>query len=260
MTRPDYSMITKQKPEKTLLVPLVKRAGRNNQGKITVRHQGGGVKRMYRLIEFGERKLGISAKVLSIEYDPNRSARIALIEYEDRERVYIIAPQDLAIGSSLLCSEKAPLLVGNRMKVKNIPIGTFVYNVELNPGSAGKIARSAGSACKILATEGKYTTLSLPSGETRKVIAECFASIGSVSNPQHNLARIGKAGRMRHMGKRPEVRGKAMNARDHPHGHGGGRSTIGLKYPKTPWGKHALGVRTRNKKKYSRMFILQRRK
>lgn len=259
MTRPDYTMLTKNKPEKRLLAPLVGKSGRNRQGKITVRHQGGGAKRRYRMIEFGEQRKDIPAKVFAIEYDPNRSGRIALIEYENGERAYIVAPESLEVGSSIICAEKAELKTGNRMMLKNILTGTFVYNVELFPGQGGRIARSAGSSVKILATEGKYTTLTMPSGEIRKVLSACYATIGSVSNPQHNLAVIGKAGRMRHMGRRPEVRGTAMNPKDHPHGGGEGRAPIGLKHPKTPWGKNAFGVRTRHKKKYSRKFILQRR-
>ena len=259
MTRPDYAMITKKKPEKRLLATLVKNGGRNAQGKITVRHHGGGAKRRYRIIEFGERNKNMPAKVLAIEYDPNRSGRIALIEYQNNQRAYIIAPDILAVGTSIVCTEKTDLRVGNRMKLGNILTGTFVYNIELTPGGGGKIARSAGSSAKILAVEGKYTTVSLPSGEVRKILSECYATIGSVSNPQHNLRVLGKAGRKRHMGRRPEVRGAAMNPVDHPHGGGEGRTSIGLKYPKTPWGKHAHGTRTRHKKKYSKKLILTRR-
>lgn len=258
MTRPDYSMITKYKPEQKLLVPL-KKTGARSGGKISVRHRGGGAKRMYRLVDFGKGKKDMSAKVVAVEYDPNRSARIALIKYEDGEMNYVLAPQDLEVGKTITFRDNADLATGNRIKLKNIPVGTFVYNIELIPEQGGKIARSAGSAAKVSALEGKYTTLVLPSGEVRKVLAECFATIGAVSNPQHNLRVIGKAGRMRHMGRRPQVRGTAMNPVDHPHGGGEGRAPIGLKYPKTPWGKHALGVRTRNKKRYSKKLILQRR-
>jgi large subunit ribosomal protein L2 len=252
-------MVTKSKPEKGLLAVLNKTGARNNQGKISTRHRGGGEKRRYRLIEFSQVKLDIPAKVLAIEYDPNRSARIALIEYKDGERAYVIAPQDLVSKNEIIFSEKAGLAVGNRMKLKNIAVGTFVYNIELIPGKGGKLARSAGTQSKVLATEGKYTTVSLPSGEVRKILSDCFASIGAVSNPHHGLEVIGKAGRMRHMGRRPIVRGSAMNPVDHPHGGGEGRAPIGLKHPKTKWGKNAFGVRTRNKKKYSAKLILQRR-
>ncbi len=259
MTRPDYTMITRRKPNKKFLRPFVRKSGRNNQGKITVRHHGGGAKRRYRIIEFGELNKSIRAKVLAIEYDPNRSARIALIEYQNGEQAYILAPEKLAVGSEVVCAEKTDFQIGNRMKIGNVLPGTFVYNVELLPGNGGRVARSAGSSVKILATEGKYTTIALPSGEIRKILFECYATIGSVSNPQHNFAVLGKAGRKRHMGRRPEVRGTAMNPKDHPHGGGEGRAPAGLKYRKTPWGKHAQGVRTRNKKKYSRNLILQRR-
>jgi len=259
MTRPDYTMITKNTPEKRFLQVLSKKSGRNNQGKITARHHGGGAKRMYRIVEFGESNRDIPAKVLAIEYDPNRSARIALIEYENGEQAYILAPENLQVGSLIICAEKPDFRVGNRMKIGNILNGTFVYNIELIPGKGGVIARSAGSSAKVLASEGKYTTVSMPSGETRKILSECYATIGLASNSQHNLRVLGKAGRKRHMGRRPEVRGTAMNPKDHPHGGGEGRAPAGLKYRKTPWGKHAHGVRTRNKKKYSRNLILQRR-
>ena len=259
MTRPDFSMITKSEPEKGLLAVLKKTGARNNQGKISTRHRGGGEKRRYRIIEFSQGKRDMSAKVLSIEYDPNRSARVALIEYKDGSKAYIIAPQDLMIAGEIISSEKTGLNIGNRMKLKNIAVGTFIHNIELIPGKGGRLARSAGTQSKVLATEGKYTTVSLPSGEVRKILSDCFASIGTVSNPQHGLEVIGKAGRMRHMGRRPEVRGSAMNPVDHPHGGGEGRAPIGLKHPKTRWGKNAYGVRTRNKRKYSAKLILQRR-
>jgi len=249
MTRPDFSMITKNKPEKNLLAPLKKTGARNNSGKISVRFRGGGAKRRYRVIDFGQEDQEVSIKVLAIEYDPNRSARIALVERKDGSKAYVIAPQDVVPGSEI-----------KRTKLKNMPVGTFIYNIELIPGKGGRLVRSAGTQSKVLATEGKYTTVSLPSGEVRKILSECFASIGAVSNPQHGFEVIGKAGRMRHKGKKPHVRGSAMNPVDHPHGGGEGRSPIGLKHPKTPWGKIALGVRTRNKKKYSAKLILQRRK
>lgn len=259
MTRPDFSMITKKKPEKKLLAPLKKTGGRN-KGKISVRFRGGGAKRMYRIIDFSQNKKDVPAKVVAIEYDPNRSGRIALLEYEDKKKSYILAPQDLGVGSEVIFSENADLQIGNRLKLKNIAVGTFVYNIELTPGKGGQIARSAGTSSKVLATEGKYTTISLPSREVRKILSECFATIGVVSNPQHGYEVIGKAGRMRHKGRRPHVRGSAMNPVDHPHGGGEGRTGIGLKHPKTPWGKIAYGVRTRRKKKYSNKLILQRRK
>ena len=215
---------------------------------------------MYRVVDFGEKHLGETAKVVGIEYDPNRTARIALVEYENKERAYVVSPDGLKAGEAIEYSESGEIKSGNRIKLKNIPVGTFVYNVEINPMQGGKIARSAGTGVKVLAIEGGYATLTMPSGEVRKVLAECFATIGFVSNTQHNLGVIGKAGRKRHMGKRPHVRGTAMNPVDHPHGGGEGRAPVGLKYPKTPWGKIAYGVRTRSKKKYSTKFIMQRRK
>ena len=265
MTRPDFSMITKKSPEKALLAPLKKTGGRN-KGKISVRFRGGGAKRMYRKIEFGQPieltngKEKVLAKVLDIEYDPNRSGRIALVEYENGRKAYIVAPQNLNSGSEIIFSNNTVNEVGNRMKLKNMPVGTLIYNIELMPGKGGKLARSAGTSSKVLATEGKYTTVSLPSGEVRKILAECTATVGSVSNPQHGYEVIGKAGRMRHKGRRPHVRGSAMNPVDHPHGGGEGKAPIGLKYPKTPWGKIAHGGKTRKTKKYSDKLILQKRK
>lgn len=260
MTKPDFSMLTKNKPEKKLLRRLNKTGGRNNKGRITVRFKGGGVKRRYRLLDFGEKRLGESAKVIGIEYDPNRTARIALIQYGDNNKSYVIAPEGLKVGDIMTFGETSEINPGNRLKLKNIPVGTFVYNIEINPGQGGKIARSAGTAATVLATEGIYTTLSMPSGEVRKILKECYGTVGFVSNRQHNLEVIGKAGRARHKGVRPHVRGTAMNAADHPHGGGEGRTPIGLKHPKTPWGKNAYGVRTRRKKKYSHKMILQRRR
>ncbi|MFY9458075.1 MAG: 50S ribosomal protein L2 [Candidatus Spechtbacterales bacterium] len=265
MTRPDYSMITKKSPEKKLLATLHK-TGARNRGKISVRHRGGGAKRMYRIIQFGgpvnakEGSVEVPAKVLAIEYDPNRSGRIALVEYKDGNRAYIVAPQGLAVDSEIVFSKKTNPNTGDRIKLKDILVGTFIYNIELKPGGGGKLARSAGTSAKVLATEGKYTTVSLPSGEVRKIFSECSANIGAVSNPQHGFEVIGSAGRMRHKGRRPHVRGSAMNPVDHPHGGGEGRAPIGLKYPKTPWGRIAIGGKTRRKKKYSNKFILQRRK
>lgn len=266
MTRPDFSMITKQRPEKKLLAPLHK-TGARSRGKISVRFRGGGAKRMYRAIEFSEpaelmkkSQNDVSAKVLAIEYDPNRSGRIALVEYNTGDKAYILAPENLKVESEVVFGEKAEVKAGNRLKLKNMPVGTFVYNIEITPGKGGKIARSAGTSAKVLATEGKYTTISMPSGEVRKILSECFGTVGVVSNPQHRFEVIGSAGRMRHKGRRPHVRGSAMNPVDHPHGGGEGRAPIGLKYPKTPWGKIAIGGKTRRKKKYSNKFILQRRK
>ncbi len=229
---------------------------------------------MYRIIQFGEprrvwagepkkaegKNMEVSAKVLGIEYDPNRTGRVALVEYKDGKRAYVVAPEGLAVDGEIVFSPKTNAKTGDRIKLKDILVGTFVYNIELKPGGGGKLVRSAGTSAKVLATEGKYTTVSLPSGEVRKIFSECFANIGAVSNPQHGFEVMGSAGRMRHKGRRPSVRGSAMNPVDHPHGGGEGRAPIGLKYPKTPWGKIAIGGKTRRKKKYSNKFILKRRK
>ncbi len=251
--------LSKKAPEKKLLTPLKNKAGRGNSGRITVRHKGGGAKRKYRMIDFGENKKDVKAKVLALEYDPNRTAFIALLEYEDGEKRYRLAPYDLKEGDEVLCSEKTPIKKGNRMKLKNIPVGTIVFNIELEPGQGGKIVRSAGAGARVLGTEGKYTSLNMPSGEVRKILAESYATIGTVSNPEWRYVQIGKAGKSRHRRKRPTVRGSAMNPVDHPHGGGEGRAPIGLKYPKTPWGKHARGVQTR-KKKWTDKLIIKRRK
>lgn len=259
LTKSAKKQLTKKEPEKGLLLTLKKRAGRNRSGKITVRHRGGGVKRLYRKIEFGQRRLATKAKVQAIEYDPYRTAFLALIEYPDKQRKYILAPQDLKIGDEVIFSEKVPLSPGNRMKLKNIPIGTLVHNIELSPGRGGRLVRSAGTGAKMMGLEGKYAHLKMPSGETRKVLAEGFASLGIVSNAEHRYEKIGKAGRARRRGKRPQVRGAAMAPVSHPHGGGEGRAPIGLKKPKTPWGKPALGVRTR-KRKGTDKFIIHRRK
>ncbi len=252
-------ILSKKEPEKKLLVRLKSKAGRANSGRITIRHRGGGVKRMYRLVEFGQKRLGEPAKVLALEYDPYRTAFLALIEYPDLERKYILAPHGLKPGDQIIFDQIAPLAVGNRMRLKNIPVGTMVYNIELHPGQGGKMARAAGSYARVLAHEGKYTHLEMPSKEIRKVLSECFASIGQVSNPGHRYEKLGKAGRARKKGKRPVVRGSAMNPVDHPHGGGEGRQPIGLKYPKTPWGKPALGVKTR-RRRHTDKYIIQRRK
>ncbi len=243
-------ILTKKKPEKRLLRPLKKTGGRGNTGRITVRHKGGRVKRLYRIINFGQGKgeFPTRAKIEAIEYDPNRTCYIALLTYQDGSKYYILAPHGVKVGDEIISDEKAPISPGNRMKLKNIPIGTFVYNVELEPGKGGKIARTAGSSCQVLGQEGKYIHLKLPSTEIRKVPDECFGSIGELSNPQHRFQKLGKAGRSRWKGIRPTVRGSAMSPVAHPHGGGEGKAPIGLKYPKTPWGKPALGVKTRKKK------------
>ncbi len=259
MTRVDTSELTKKKPEKGLISTLKKRGGRNIQGRITSRHKGGGVKKMYRHIDFKREKIDVPAKVIALEYDPNRSAFIALLEYQDKEKRYILAPQKMKVDDEVITSEKTELKPGNRMRLKNIPIGTLVYNVELEPNKGGIAVRGAGVGAKVLAHEGKYTHLVMPSSETRKVPQECFASVGLVSNPEHRYVRIGKAGRSRLKGKRPRVRGTAMNPVDHPHGGGEGRTGIGMKHPKTPWGKPALGVKTR-KKRWTKKLIIKRRK
>ncbi len=261
MTGIDFSQLSKKKPEKKLLKYIKRKVGRSSaSGRITVRHKGGGVKKLYRIIEFSQTRIDLPAKVLALEYDPNRTAFIALIEYKNKERQYIIAPQSLKIGQEIIFSESAPLNPANRIKLKNIPVGTAVYNVELEPGKGGKIVRSAGSSAQVLALDGNYVTLKMPSGEIRKFNGECFASIGMVSNPENRFYNLGKAGKSRLKGRRPHVRGSAMNPVDHPHGGGEGRQPIGLKHPKTPWGKPALGVKTRNRKKWSSKLIVQRRK
>jgi len=253
-------LLTKKKPEKKLLLSLKKKAGRANSGRITVRHRGGGVKRLYRLIDFGQEKLGIVGKVIALEYDPNRTAYIALIEYKDGDRRYILAAKDLKVGDEIMCQETADIKIGNRIKLVNIPVGTQVYNVELEPGKGGKIIRSAGTSAKILAQELPYTHLELASKEVRKIPQQCFVSIGQVSHPEKRFEVIGKAGRRRLKGWRPTVRGTAMNPCDHPHGGGEGRSPIGLKHPKTPSGKPAKGVKTRKNKWTEKLIIKKRRK
>lgn len=258
MTKDDMSVLTKKEPEKKLLIRLPTRAGRA-RGRITVRHRGGGVKRLYRIIDFGQEKMNIPSKVVALEYDPYRTAFIMLLEYQDGDKRYRIAPQGIKIGDEIICAEKAELKPGNRMKLKNIPVGTQVYEVELQPGRKGQLVRSAGTAARVLAQEGKYTHLEMPSKEIHKVLGECFASIGAVSRPEHIFRVIGKAGIVRRKGRRPTVRGTAMNPVDHPHGGGEGRTPRGLKYPKTPWGKPALGVKTR-RRKWTDKYILQRRR
>ena len=261
MTGIDFSLLTKKRAEKSLLKYVRRSVGRSKaSGRITVRHKGGGVKKLYRIIEFSQKKMDSPAKVIALEYDPNRTAFIALLEYNNKEKQYIIAPQGLKVGDSVVFSEKAPLVVGNRMKLKNIPVGTAVYNVELELGKGGKLIRSAGSSAQVLAQEEGIVNLKMPSTEIRKINGECYATIGIVSNPENRFYRVGKAGKSRLKGRRPHVRGSAMNPVDHPHGGGEGRQPIGLKHPKTPWGKPALGVKTRNRKKWTNKYIISRRK
>ena len=252
--------VTKTTPEKSLVVTLKKNGGRNNQGRITVRHRGGGAKRKYRIIDFKRNKDGIVGTVTAIEYDPNRTANIALITYADGEKRYIIAPKGLKVGDKVESGEKVDIKVGNSLPLENIPEGTMVHNVELKAGKGGQMARSAGSSVQILGREGKYTLLRLASGEVRKVLSTCRATIGEVGNADHELVKVGKAGRKRHMGIRPTVRGSVMNPNDHPHGGGEGRAPIGRKGPLTPWGKPALGYKTRKNKKASNKLIVRRRK
>ena len=259
MTGSDFSEITKTTPENSLVVSLQKKSGRNNQGKITVRHHGGGSRRKYRIIDFKRRKDGIPATVLSIEYDPNRTANIALIAYADGEKAYILAPQGLEVGAKLMNGPEAEIKVGNCLPLSEIPVGTQVHNIELYAGKGGQLVRSAGNAAQLMAKEGKYATLRLPSGEMRMVPINCRATIGVIGNGDHNLVKIGKAGRKRHMGIRPTVRGSVMNPNDHPHGGGEGRAPIGRSGPSTPWGKPALGLKTRKKNKQSNKLIVRRR-
>ena len=256
----DTSTLTKKRPEKSLTIYLRDKAGRNNQGQVTLRHQGGGLKNLYRQIDFRQDKFDIPAKVMALEYDPNRTAWIALIYFKDGEKRYILAPHELKVGDTVISSKnKLEAKPGNRMPLKHIPTAYLVHNIELTPGEGGKIARSAGSGAVLMTIEGGYAQLKLPSGEIRIVSENSLASVGQLSNPDWHLVRWGKAGRMRLRGIRPSVRGKAMNPVDHPHGGGEGHQPIGLVHPKTPWGKTALGVKTRNKKKWSSKFILKRR-
>ena len=259
MTGLDFTEITKNAPEKSLTVSLKKNSGRNNQGKITVRHHGGGSRRKYRIIDFKRNKDNIPATVLSIEYDPNRTANIALICYADGQKAYILAPQGLKVGQKIMNGEHAEARLGNCLPLSLIPIGTEVHNVELYPGAGAQMVRSAGVAAQLKAKEGKYATLRLPSGEMRMVPINCRATIGVVGNGEHSLVNIGKAGRKRHMGIRPTVRGSVMNPNDHPHGGGEGRAPVGRPGPCTPWGKPALGLKTRSKKKASNKLIVRRR-
>ena len=250
--------ITTSTPEKSLVAPIKKNSGRNNQGKITVRHQGGGVKRKYRIIDFKRNKLNVPGTVASIEYDPNRTANIALINYADGEKRYIIAPKGLTVGMTVVAGADADIKVGNALPIINIPVGTMIHNIELRPGKGGELARSAGTSAQILGREDNYVMVRLSSGEQRKILESCMATVGEVGNEDSSLVKIGKAGRKRHMGIRPTVRGSVMNPNDHPHGGGEGRAPVGRKAPMTPWGKPALGLKTR-KKKQSDKFIVRRR-
>ena len=260
MTSSDFAEITTDQPEKSLLSPLHKKGGRNNQGKLTVRHQGGGHKRQYRIIDFKRDKDGIPGRVATVEYDPNRSANIALINYVDGEKRYILAPKGLQVGTEIMSGPEADIKVGNALPLINIPVGTVVHNIELKPGKGGQLVRSAGTSAQVLGKEGKYVLVRLNSGEVRMILSACRASIGQVGNEQHELINIGKAGRSRWKGIRPTVRGSVMNPNDHPHGGGEGRAPIGRKSPMSPWGKPTLGFKTRKKKNKSDKFIVRRRK
>ena len=259
MTVSDFAEITKKSPERSLLAKKDKHAGRNSYGRITVRHRGGGVRRKYRVIDFKRNKLDMNATVLTIEYDPNRSAFIALVEYEDGEKRYILAPAGLAVGDTVVAGPDADIKVGNALPLTNIPTGTFVHNVELYPGRGGQLARAAGNSAQLMAKEGAYALLRLPSGELRNVPASCMATVGQVGNVDHENVKIGKAGRSRHLGWRPTVRGSVMNPNDHPHGGGEGKSPVGHPGPMTPWGKPAMGYKTRSKKNPTNKFIVKRR-
>ncbi len=253
-----FDEITKKEPEKSLLAPKKRTGGRNNQGKITVRHRGGGAKRRLRIIDFKRDKWGVPGKVVAIEYDPNRTARIALVQYADGDKRYILCPLGLQVGDKVMAGPGAEIRPGNALPLREIPVGTLVHNVELHKGKGGQMVRSAGAAAQILAREEKYVLLRLPSGEVRRVLGDCMATVGQVGNVEHDQINLGKAGRKRHLGWRPSVRGSAMTPRDHPHGGGEGRAPIGLPHPKTPWGKPALGVRTRRRKDTDK-YIVRRR-
>ena len=259
MSVTDYSELSKVAPEKSLLKPLKKNSGRNSYGRITVRHRGGGNRRKYRVIDFKRTKFDVKATVKTLEYDPNRSAHIALIEYADGEKAYILAPVGLKVGDTVVAGPSADIKPGNALPLTNIPVGTFIHNVELYPGKGGQLARAAGNAAQLMAKEGVYALLRLPSGELRNVPVQCMATVGQVGNLDHENVKIGKAGRTRHMGIRPTVRGSVMNPNDHPHGGGEGKSPIGRPGPVTPWGKPALGYKTRAKKNRSDKLIVKRR-
>jgi len=253
-----FEEITKKKPEKSLLEPLKKSGGRNNQGRVTTRHRGGGHKRQYRIIDFKRKKIDVPAKVTGIEYDPNRSARIALLMYADGEKRYILAPIGLSVGDTVICSERADIKPGNTMPIQSIPLGTTIHNIELSPGRGGQLARSAGTGAQVMAKEGAYSQIRLPSGEVRMILLTCKATIGQVGNIEHENISLGKAGRSRHLGVKPTVRGVVMNPRDHPHGGGEGKSPIGRKSPSTPWGKPALGRKTRRRKQTDKFIVKAR--
>ena len=259
MSTIDYSGLSKVAPERSLLEPMKKHSGRNSYGRITVRHRGGGNRTKYRIIDFKRNKLGMSADVLTLEYDPNRSAHIALVQYEDGEKRYIVAPHGVKPGDKVVSGPEADIIAGNALPLANIPVGTFIHNIELYPGKGAQLARSAGVMAQLMAKEGKYALIRLPSGELRNVTSECYAVIGQVSNVDHANVSYGKAGRLRHMGWRPTVRGSVMNPCDHPHGGGEGKSPIGRPGPVTPWGKPALGYKTRKKHQRSDKFIVKRR-
>lgn len=260
MTVTDYSDLSKVDPEKSLLAPIKKNSGRNNTGKITVRHRGGGNRRKYRIIDFKRDKMGMDATVISLEYDPNRSAHIALLQYEDGEKRYIVAPQNLKVGDVVRNGPDADIKVGNALAMKDIPVGTFIHNIELYPGKGAQLVRSAGNSSQLMAIENGFALVRLPSGELRNIPASCMATIGQVGNIDHGNIKVGKAGKTRHMGFRPTVRGSVMNPNDHPHGGGEGKSPIGRPGPVTPWGKPALGYKTRKKHNRSDKYIVRRRK
>ena len=260
MTVLDYKEITKKTPEKSLLDVKKEKAGRNSYGRITVRHQGGGNRQKYRIMDFKRQKDGMEATVVGIEYDPNRSANIALIQYEDGVKSYILAPEDLKDGDKVISGKAVDIKPGNCMEINNIPVGTLIHNIELNPGQGGKLVKAAGQSAQLMAKEGKYAHVRLPSGEMRLILANCRATVGVIGNSEYANVKLGKAGRKRHMGWRPEVRGSAMNPVDHPHGGGEGKAPVGHAGPLTPWGKPALGYKTRNKKKQTNKFIVKRRK
>ncbi|MBI2574168.1 MAG: 50S ribosomal protein L2 [Candidatus Wildermuthbacteria bacterium] len=255
-----HSIITKKNPEKSLIVSLQKHSGRNNQGRITVRHQGGGSRKMYRLVDFGQEHANVRGTVETIEYDPNRNAFIALVYYQDGSKGYVLAWQGISKGQNILCAPQTDVAAGNRTRLEHIQVGTMVFNIELEEGRGGKIVRSAGAGAQVVAQEGGNTHVQLPSTEIRKIRSACYATVGLVSNPEHKYQRVKNAGRSRLKGRRPTVRGTVMNPVDHPHGGGEGRQPVGLKHPKTPWGKPALGVKTRKRKKWTNKLIVQRRK
>ena len=260
MTVSTFEEVTKKTPEKSLLATKKKNAGRNSYGRITVRHQGGGNRQKYRIIDFKRNKDNMEATVIGIEYDPNRSSNIALIQYEDGEKAYILAPQGITDGSKVVSGESVDIKPGNCMPISSIPVGTLIHNIELNPGQGGKLVKAAGQCAQLMAKEGKYAHVRLPSGEMRLILAKCRATVGVLGNSDHENVKLGKAGRKRHMGIRPTVRGSVMNPVDHPHGGGEGKAPVGHAGPLTPWGKPALGYKTRNKKKLSNKFIVKRRK